>query len=346
MKKIFVLHEYGAPSHYRALEKLAGHHNYCVEYIEFNLANEFRGSAKHPQKWFKFLKNVYYMTFLPFMKRKKIVLGIAPYNEALHTLMLKLKKHEVYYHTSYTCWDGSSSVHPTKSLDILTEWKYFTNSYVKHIFAVSMKTKSEMIKNNFSLAEHISIVNHSYPYEIKCSAEKPFSKSFIQVAALEPRKGIEEILIFFSRHSDYSLTIVGRGVLEPMVIQYAEKYKNIEYKGYLEGFSNIEPVYKQNSFLIMNSKRTNGWEELFGMAIIEAMACGCVPIAVDHPGPLEIIENNKNGILCKENEISAAIIKAGSISNDTYNIMRREAIASASSYSSENMSSRWIEIFK
>ena len=41
--------------------------------------------------------------------------------------------------------------------------------------------------------------------------------------------------------------------------------------------------------MLQPSRRTSDWEELFGIALVEAMACGCVPVASDHVGPSAIL---------------------------------------------------------
>ncbi len=341
MKRIIVLHEYGAPSHYNALKCLAKNNNYRISFLVFDIKRDFRACAKHPDKWLGFVRNLFSVLFLPYMPKSKVVLGIAPFNSALPRLMKYLNKHEVYYHTSFTSWDGSRIVHETNSNTLKSQWLYYTNNYVKHIFAVSNQTKNELIKNGYSSESKISVVNHSYTKKIITPDYKCLEKTFIQVSSMDYRKGIEELLDFFSINSDYSLTLVGTGELSELVQEYSKKYPNIHYAGYIKRFEELEALYKENCFLLMNSHRYHGWEELFGISIVEGMACGCVPITTDHSGPKEIISTNVNGIICNEGEIHDAIEAVSHIEQSDYNQYRLNAIKTGMCYYVENMASRW-----
>lgn len=98
---------------------------------------------------------------ISFIKPTKIVIGIAPFNPMLKVMMFLLKKHEVYYHTSYTHRDGKMATYPVQSEMNLKRWKYFTTNYVKHIFAVSQKTKDGIVVKCYATPDKNSIVNYS-----------------------------------------------------------------------------------------------------------------------------------------------------------------------------------------
>lgn len=344
MKTIYIYHEYGAPSHYHALKYLAESNGYSVKSFTFN-----RTLPSNPFDFFKYfvesptqtLRNLFFLLSLPLRKKSKIVIGIAPFNNRLPLLMRFMKKHEVYYHTSYSCWDGTRYAHRPKSDKMIETWRSFTSKYVKHIFAVSEWTKEQLIKNNYALKENISVVNHSFIRKVEVEFYQPKNLSFLCVALLAEHKGITELLDFFSNHPEVRITFVGKGILEDKVRKYAEKYNNIDYAGYINGSENIIPFYKTHSFLLLNSHRTSKWEELFGMAIIEGMSAGCVPIASDHPGPLEIIEHRKDGLICREGEMAEAIKYAIKMKDEEYIEMRCSAIKKGQTYYYKNIAQRW-----
>ena len=191
----------------------------------------------------------------------------------------------------------------------------------------------------------ISVVNHSFTKRIITPAHIKFKKSFIQVSSIDSRKGIKELLDYFSVHPDSSLTLVGSGDLVELVVQYENRYANIHYAGYISSFDELEELYKENCFLLMNSHRSKGWEELFGMSIIEGMACGCVPITTDHSGPKEIIKPYENGIICQEGSITEGIAVASQMTQKEYDRYRINSINTGKGYYMENMKSRWHPIF-
>lgn len=336
--KVYVLHEHGARSHYYGLETCARRKGYIVCYREFQ---NFRNT-----RIIKIIQNFLFLLSLPFRNRIKVVVGIAPYNSKLSWLMTLLTHHDVYYHTSYSCWDGSHSAYPIKNVRLAELWKHFTKSYVKHVFAVSLKTKKELVENGYCDSEHITVVNHSYNIRIEAQNQYVKDNSFIQVGRLNSQKGVEELLLYFRSHPNAQITFVGDGILREKVEEYSFAYPNINYAGYIKGLDNLVPLYKEHSFLILNSHRTEKWEELFGIAIVEGMACGCVPLTTDHSGPREIITNGMNGWYCQEGNIADLLDKACSLSQCQYENMRQQAVMRGKEFYQDNIACRWEKIFE
>lgn len=342
--KIFVCHEYYTPSHYTALEYLAHNKGYEVIYCEPNLLRQLRQSVKNRIPRSRLLHNIITTWRLLVSHGHKVVIGMAPYNPFLRTLLFILRGHELYYHSSYSCWDGTRYAHKGSDSDKVL-WKDFTNNQIKHFFAVSQKTKEEVINNGFAKSDNIAIVNHSYNIDIDGNTTSQKTNKFICVGRLCDQKGTLQLLDIFARHPEANITFVGSGEYENKVKEYACKYKNIKYHGFVKGLANLVPIYKENSFLIMNSIRTNSWEELFGMALYEGMACGCVPLANDHPGPKEIITDNKDGFLCQEGNIEVLIEKAIAMDSQSYQFFRTNAISRGKHFHSSSISKQWMAIF-
>ena len=347
--KIYFFHETGAPSHVYALEYLLNQHNIRLEYREFNYYIQLGHAIKHLnfRDIRKLLKNIGFLITLLFTSKRKIVFGIAPYNYFLKWLRFFLKRHSVYYFTSYTCWDQTRMARKKfYSPKILTIWKNFLNNNVKHIFAVSQLTRDELIKNGFSTFENISVVNHSYKENIEPSENETKTNKFIYAGRLENKKGISELLCIFAKHPQTDFTLVGKGKLENIVEQAAKKYDNIHYIKYLKGLEKIIPIYKKNSFLVLNSQREGGWEELFGITIIEGMACGLIPITTNHPGPKEIITSYQNGIICDEGTIEKGIDYALNMKNEEFLKMKQKAISRGKEFKSSIISEKWNKILQ
>lgn len=345
-KIIYVLHKSGANSHYTGLEEFCQQNGYEVRYREFSVESTlFKSILKFNFKLFrKQLVNAKFLKSLPQNKNWKVVLGIAPYDYKLPGLLKKLENHQVYYHTSWTNWDGSFVPNTKHQTPELTEvWKEFIEKKSQHIFAVSSKTKDELLKNYELSPEKISVVYHSLNskhFNSGKSQQKPETNlEFIYAGRLIPNKGLDELLKFFAENPDKNLKIAGKGKLKSLVEQYAQNHSNIQYLGQISNPNELGKQFGQSHYLVLNSKKSGKWEELFGMVLIEAMACGAIPIATLHTGPKEIIEHNNSGYLVEENQMIEFL---SNLTPKSYSVeIKNNAIKAAKEYELEGISQRW-----
>ncbi|MBX2827834.1 MAG: glycosyltransferase family 4 protein [Flavobacteriaceae bacterium] len=347
-KKIYVLHKNGAPSHYYALDHLAQQNGYELEHREFSIFSKFyKGIVKGKWKLLsKQFQNTGFMLSLLFSRNKKVVLGIAPFDPKLKSLLPLLKKHQLYYHTSWTYWDGS--FHPKRKKNtpaVMETWRSFLEDHCKHIFAVTQQGKKQLSANYKIPSDAVSVVYHSlHPDFTQRSIQQRSIDSFIYVGRLTPEKGITELLEFFSKTPSATLTLIGDGKMNSEVQSYADAHPNIHFKGYVSGKEALKKELASHEFLVLNSKKTAKWEELFGIILIEAMSQGTLPIASHHSGPKEII-NERFGDLFAEGEIKntlASLLKGKSFTEGRSNL----AIEAAHEYTTETISKRWQAILK
>jgi 1,2-diacylglycerol 3-alpha-glucosyltransferase len=112
----------------------------------------------------------------------------------------------------------------------------------------------------------------------------------------EPVKLIEIFNQIHKKDSAYKLIIVGTGGLHDE-IKIAIKEKNLSTSiKLIDKIPNTEiwELYRISKAFINLNK-----QEIFGMAILEAMYYECTVVAWEAPGPNFIIESEKSGILCK-----------------------------------------------
>ena len=121
---------------------------------------------------------------------------------------------------------------------------------------------------------------------------------------LVKKKGFEFLIKTCKEIDNLELVIAGDGNELNNLKKISYNYKNIKLIGWVKNkdtfFKNID-VFCSSSFI-----------EPFGLVIIEAMARGIPVISTKCNGPLDIIKNNKNGMLIEINdklELKNAIIK-------------------------------------
>lgn len=346
-EKVYVLHKTGMDSHYQGLEHLLFNNDQVLLYREFSIVSKlFKSITKFKIDLFvKQIINLYFLLSLLFTRNKKIILAIAPFDKKLTRLLPLLKTHKVYYHTSWTSWDGTfMPKNKDASHKLKKKWTCFLEEIVLHIFAVTEISKTELLLNYNIDSSKISVVKHSFdPTFLKYTEKQPKEElSYVYVGRLVASKGIEEVLECFSNHPKAILTIVGTGKLSGLVASYADKNSNIYYTGYVKDKQRLSNIYNQHNFILLNSQRTKKWEELFGMVLIEGMACGLVPVASSHSGPKEVVDDHGIGYLFNEGDLDKQI---NSITGIDYS-KKQKASEVAKFYTKEEISLRWRKILE
>src|SRR5574344_2540891 len=169
-------------------------------------------------------------------------------------------------------------------------------------------------------------------------------KRVIAVGRYVPQKGFDILLNIWKKLEDkfpnWELCIYG-----PSETDFYKKIAsalNLKHCK-LSGAITPEQVNQEfaNSSIQVLSSRSEG----FGMAIIEAMACGLPSVSFACPsGPSDIITDGKDGYLIKSMNQDAFCSKLSSLmsNEDLRKEMGANARKTAEKYSIENISGRWI----
>jgi len=336
---VVVLHEYGEAPHYLGLKRLCEERDIKLEFLEFSFIKGIVKSilTKDKKRLKKEIKNAQFLLTMPFKRDERIVLGIAPFDWRLVLLKAVLRNHKVFYHTSWSEWNGE--FYPKKRFVnnfVKNIWKRFLKR--SYIFTVSQRAKKSLIEN--CDIKNISVVYHAFDEKIFFHQNREREYDFIYAGRLESLKGIEELLDIFSKRKE-RLLIVGDGILRKRVENYANRYANIVYRSKVDK-KELAKLFNKARFIILNSKKTDYWEELFGMVLIEAMACGCIPIAVSHPGPQEIVTEDC-GILFDEGELDTVLQKLNFLNEKE---LRKKAIQRSMIFTSKNISKLWSKVLE
>lgn len=355
-KTIFVLHERSTKEHFIALETYAELNDAKVHFREFLIARHFIKSVVRLDfmLFVQQIKNVLFFISLIFSKNKKIVIGIAPLDSRLSVLKFFIKRHHIFYFTSWGDWSGKRfpKNNRSNSKSLRTLWKKFLEHDIEAVFCVT-KSALDDLKENYHINAPTVVVGHaidnSIPLEERQNTNNETkSIQLIYVGRLVETKGIRELIELMQKldSKKYELKIVGDGPLKKEVEAASEKYVNIHYLGYVKDKKKLFRLYTQSDVQLLFSKKSkeNYWEELFGMVIIEAMYCGLVTIATKHVGPKSIIENGIDGFLVNEGSMikeTIKILEGSSFQNDK---MKLNAKKKAKSFYKKNLSKKWAQI--
>ena len=119
------------------------------------------------------------------------------------------------------------------------------------------------------------------------------------VGRLTEEKGVD-LLLDAWRGIDAPLTVVGTGPEEARLRARAVDLKQVVFLGQVPA-DRVTQIIIDAAVVIFPSQ----WHEPFGLAVIEAMACGRPVIATDIGGPAEVVEDRRTGLLVPPHEPDA-----------------------------------------
>ena len=356
---IYILHEIGAPNHYVGLTFLAKEKNINIIYREFSILRSFIKSIYFIDfsELKKAILNLTFLISLIFTSNKKILVGIAPFDFRMILYVNLFRKHRIFFHTSHTTW--ISEKFPKNSF--LSRLKITRNAWFNFIsnsnycFCVTDRSKNELsnffninfIKTVFHTSNSITLNNliKREKYLISNTTNKKTISCFY-CGRLVEQKGIREIVYLAKKLPHIEFKFAGKGNLTSYLIKESKISKNIKILGYLDEV-NLGIQYQNSDVLLLPSKKTAKWEELFGISLIESMSYGLIPLATDHSGPLEIIYNGIDGYIFDEKNYSecAYEVLINFSSNPEIMIqLKLNAIKKSKKFAIENISKLWTNI--
>lgn len=192
----------------------------------------------------------------------------------------------------------------------------FTNSrYTKRILFENHNVPSSVpvVVTYLGVSQDNSINNESYINDVHSQ-----QFNILTVGRLDDRKGYDYVIQALGLLSDdvrnhIIYTIVGNGSDEFKINleELAVKCKvNLCIRSGV-GDEELNNIYKNNKIFVLAAKHSNKKIEGFGLVFLEAAKYGVPSVATDVGAISEVVQNNKTGLVVKENvnELSEAILK-------------------------------------
>ncbi|EQB64553.1 MAG: N-acetylglucosaminyl-phosphatidylinositol biosynthetic protein related protein [Thermoplasmatales archaeon I-plasma] len=147
------------------------------------------------------------------------------------------------------------------------------------------------------------------------------------VGRLTTDKGVIELLEAASQLPEKRFKIAGTGPLKSTVMDYAQRFKNIEYLGYVSEAEKIELL--TNAKLLVAPSRA----ETFGVVFIEAMASGTPVIGSSETREIGILKDNFNGWFVRYGDANALVSKLRELDGKDLKTYSDNAYKSSKNYS-------------
>ena len=121
-------------------------------------------------------------------------------------------------------------------------------------------------------------------------------------------------------------------------------WRSVKYHIEFLGFQkNMETLYKKSEIFVLSSRY-----EGFGLVLVEAMSQGCACVVCDYKGrQKEILESDKNGLICKTNNSEDISLCLSKFICDTPLRLQtqKNAIERSKAFTEENIMDKWNTIF-
>lgn len=215
-------------------------------------------------------------------------------------------------------------------------------------------TISDSVRNSFLEQGFLSSKLHRIYNGVACELFEKIplernndTKRIVFVGRLIPQKGVDRLIIALSRiktGNAFVCEIAGDGEAKDSLMELSARFQ-LEDKVRFLGVRNDIPEFLAGADFFIHPAK---WEEGFGIALVEAMSAGVIPIAYNKGAISEIIDNGINGYIVEEESVDAlarAIENVlNNLSEDDILEMRKKARAKADSFNM-NLYVKELDIF-
>ncbi|MCW7548262.1 glycosyltransferase family 4 protein [Photorhabdus sp. APURE] len=306
--KVIILHDSNGKPYYEAIEFLfkknilSGKIVYYESSVLFILLRALKNNKKINLDFCSRLyKNFIFRLMLPFLSGKTIIMGMAPYDPRFFLYSLLALRNNLIFHTSWPFWWSERIPKRFGWLCPLLArgYAWVLNHYPIKVVCVTDAVRLSLIKLvNPEKCIVIPHAIHTNIYQPKQLSQQTGPFRLFYVGRLVAEKGIP-LLLELAENLDpqrYELHLVGYGPLATEVEQAAERISTLYFHGAIHDKMCLANLMGSCHLLLLPSRRVTGWEELFGIVVIEAMSCGLVVLATNHIGPASILHGD-DGIL-------------------------------------------------
>jgi starch synthase len=206
---------------------------------------------------------------------------------------VQLRKQGVIKRLVCTCWE--TIPHANEKFARVRRWKKEAYKYVDCFHTPTDRAKHALMAEGVD-STRITII----PYGVDLTRFRPILRKLkrrpvvLTVARLEPEKGMKDLELIAHTLPQYNFFVVGSG-------SYIPQGENITVKQMK--YSQIHKAYQSADLFFLPSRTTPTWEEQYGMALVEAMACG-LPIVTTNSGAIpEVV--GEAGMIVREGNVEA-----------------------------------------
>ncbi len=354
--RLRLLHETNPEKYFPALFRLVaqgdviltGAHRYSVAKEWLRAAVRDRTPLK--TRTTNAIDDLRFRLMMPFVRNEVIVIGFAPWDWRILLYRGLAKRNRILYQTSWHDWriDHTPRQPGPRALRrwLRRQWLAFLAGPNVSVIAVTPVVAEAVVASTGQLARVIPHAVADEFFEVSHARERALASPLrlLFVGEVARKKGIDLLLDLMPDlgKRGVALTVVGNGA---MANDVARAGGQISFLGPIYDRGKLARIMGEHDVLVLPSKRTGKWEELFGVVIIEALAAGLAVLASDHVGPRAILAPAQGAGLLPEGDRIVWYNAIRGLSSDSSSLERLRGlqIPLAADYRLGAVADMWLE---
>jgi glycosyltransferase involved in cell wall biosynthesis len=313
--RVRIVHETNPQKYFPALYALAetgeitivGSHRYSV--VKEWLRSAVRDRTPFGVRTRRALADLGFRLRIPWVSGEVVLLGFAPWDWRICLYRVLFARNRMIYHTSWPDWDVDSVPRRCGPFTGLVRrvWIRALSHPNVRIVAVLDETRVEL-ERRFGL--RATVITHAVPevfYRAGAGATRESGRPLrlIFVGELSAKKGVDRLLQLATRvwTDSVAITVVGDGPLRAQCAAAAAAGE-VRFLGPIWDRSALAEEMATHDVLVLLSQRQEGWQELFGIVVTEALAAGLGVISTRHVGPEAIFAGRDLANLFDDQDLS------------------------------------------
>ena len=297
---VVILHEWDGKPYYQALDALVREMTgkpplyrelWFIRQMAVGLVR------RNPELIRKSFRNAVFFLRSLFLRDATIILGMAPFDPSMVFWGRLRKANRVIYHTSWVAWEGEDVPKRSWVLRGFVKecWRSFIEDPRVRVVSILKESRISMLRRYRKDERAFTAIPHALDLAVFRPPAAPLPKSeklrVIYLGRLNARKGIDVVaeLIEKADPARFHFAVAGDGPEWSRLESLKERF---EYHGLVKGKGAVARLLGGFDVLVLPSHF-----EPFGIAFIEAMACGVVCIASDSLFPKDLIVDGENGFV-------------------------------------------------
>lgn len=335
--------------------RLTGAHRYSVvkEWLRAGLKDRTPLGARTRNAW----GDLRLRLQLSRLRDETVLLAFAPWDPRMLWFRGLTARNRVIYHTSWHDWGLDNTPRQPKPAAfkrwLRGVWVRFLGQSEVVIVAVTQGV-ADAVQAATGRAAHV--IPHAVPEvffnagRARSPAQSPASPGdplrLLYVGEISEKKGIPQLreMMGLLKDQPVTLTLVGDGVLAKDLQR--DLPPNTRFLGPVFDRARLADIAARQDVLLVPSQRTETWEELFGIVIVEALAAGCAVLASDHVGPADILAPVQGLGLLPEADIAAWTEQISALASEPGQLkaLQSQQAPAAEAYHIDSVAARWQEV--